>query len=69
MYTDALTALMIKLEEGINAITSSKYNPFYYHGALPQFYLWVLYLSGLLLFAYYIPTVDNAYFSKTYIGI
>lgn len=60
--------MTIKLEEGINAITSSKYNPFYYHGALPQFYLWVLYLSGLLLFAYYIPTVDNAYFSSAVIN-
>jgi CDP-4-dehydro-6-deoxyglucose reductase, E3 len=68
VYTDALTKMTIKLEEGINAVTSSKYNPFYYHGALPQFYLWVLYLSGLLLFAYYIPTVDNAYFSSAVIN-
>jgi quinol-cytochrome oxidoreductase complex cytochrome b subunit/NAD-dependent dihydropyrimidine dehydrogenase PreA subunit len=51
-------------EDLTNKIMTSKYNPLYYHGALPQFYLWVLYLSGLLLFAYYIPTVDNAYLSK-----
>lgn len=51
-------------EDLTNKIMTSKYNPLYYHGALPQFYLWVLFLSGLLLFAYYIPTVDNAYLSK-----
>ncbi len=50
-------------EDITNKIMTSKYNPLYYHGALPQFYLWVLFLSGLLLFAYYIPTVDNAYLS------
>ncbi len=50
-------------EDLTNKIMTSKYNPLYYHGALPQFYLWVLFLSGLLLFAYYIPTVDNAYLS------
>lgn len=56
------------LEEWTNKATTSKYNPFYYHGALPQFYLWVLFLSGLLLFAYYIPTIDNAYASESIIN-
>ncbi len=51
-----------------NVLITSKYNPFYYHGALPQFYFWVLFLSGLLLFAYYIPTIDNAYFSQKLIN-
>jgi quinol-cytochrome oxidoreductase complex cytochrome b subunit/NAD-dependent dihydropyrimidine dehydrogenase PreA subunit len=60
-----LNKLLLVLENITNAITTSKYNPFYYHGALPQFYLWVLFLSGLLLFAYYIPTVDNAYLSPS----
>jgi quinol-cytochrome oxidoreductase complex cytochrome b subunit len=63
VYTDGLTKLLLELEKLTNKVTSSKYNPFYYHGALPQFYLWVLFLSGLLLFAYYIPTIDNAYAS------
>ncbi len=60
----ALNGLTLAIENAINAFMTSKYNPFYYHGALPQYYLWVLYLSGLLLFAYYIPTIDNAYNSK-----
>lgn len=60
-YTDALTKALQWIEHGTNAVLTSKYNPFYYHGAIPQFFLWVLFLSGLLLFAYYIPTIDNAY--------
>lgn len=55
---------LLQLEYATNKVMTSKYNPLYYHGALPQFYLWVLFLSGLLLFAYYIPTVDNAYLSQ-----
>ena len=68
MYTEGLNKLTLKLEEWINIVSTSKYNPFYYHGALPRFYLWVLFLSGLLLFAYYIPTIDNAYASEKLIN-
>lgn len=63
-----LNGLTLWLENAVNAFMTSKYNPFYYHGALPQYYLWVLYLSGLLLFAYYIPTIDNAYLSKNLVN-
>src|SRR5271167_3894960 len=68
LYTDPITKLNLFLEQWTNVITTSKYNPFYYHGALPQFFLWVLYLTGLLLFAYYIPTIDNAYDSTKLIN-
>jgi hypothetical protein len=34
--------LTLAIENAINAFMTSKYNPFYYHGALPQYYLWVL---------------------------
>jgi quinol-cytochrome oxidoreductase complex cytochrome b subunit len=67
-YTEGLNKTQLKLEDMVNAITTSKYNPFYYHGALPQFYLWVLFLSGLLLFAYYIPIIDSAYDSSRIIN-
>lgn len=70
-YTDGikgLNGLVLMFEDGLNKIMTSKYNPMYYHGALPQFYLWVLYLSGLLLFAYYMPTIDNAYDSKNLVN-
>ncbi len=68
LYTDPLNKATLWLEHWTNVIATSKYNPFYYHGALPQFYLWVLFLSGLLLFAYYIPTIDNAYASDKLIN-
>ena len=68
MYTEPLNKATLILEHWTNRIATSKYNPFYYHGALPQFYLWVLFLSGLLLFAYYIPTIDNAYTSEKLIN-
>jgi quinol-cytochrome oxidoreductase complex cytochrome b subunit len=68
LYTDPLTKGMLLLEDWTNKIATSKYNPFYYHGALPQFFLWVLFLTGLLLFAYYIPTIDNAYASEKLIN-
>lgn len=64
----AANSFTLWFENLLNQIMTSKYNPFYYHGALPQFYLWVLYLSGLLLFAYYIPTIDNAYLSENLVN-
>lgn len=68
VYTDGLTRLLQWIEHYANVALTSKYNPFYYHGALPQFFLWVLFLSGLLLFGYYIPTIDSAYASKELIN-
>jgi quinol-cytochrome oxidoreductase complex cytochrome b subunit/Pyruvate/2-oxoacid:ferredoxin oxidoreductase delta subunit len=68
LYTDPLTKATLVCEDWFNKICTSKYNPFYYHGALPQFFLWVLFLSGLLLFAYYVPTIDNAYASENLIN-
>ncbi len=57
----------LAIERMLNGVFSQKYNPFYYHGALPNFFLWVLFVSGLLLFAYYNPTLEGAYPSIEYI--
>ncbi|MEZ4574034.1 MAG: hypothetical protein R2857_03750 [Vampirovibrionales bacterium] len=64
---EALRTVTLWLEKGLNLVFTQKYNPLYYHGALPNFFLWVLYLSGLLLFAYYVPTLEGAYNSVNYI--
>jgi quinol-cytochrome oxidoreductase complex cytochrome b subunit/NAD-dependent dihydropyrimidine dehydrogenase PreA subunit len=67
MYESIIQACnkaFLVFEDWTNKICTNKYNPMYYHGALPQFFLWILFLSGLLLFAYYIPTIDSAYLSK-----
>lgn len=61
-----LQGLTLLIEKGLNRLFSQKLNPFYYHGALPNFFLWVLFVSGLLLFAYYNPTLEGAYPSIEY---
>lgn len=68
MQTNAFTKFFLLVEDLINKVITSKYNPLYYHGALPQFIMYVLFISGLLLFAYYVPTIDNAYFSKNLVN-
>lgn len=67
MYTEPLQKLTLQLEKGFNSVFSQKYNPFYYHGALPNLFLWALFLSGLLLFVYYTPTLEKAYSTVSYI--
>jgi len=67
MYTEPLQRITLNIEKGLNAVFSQRYNPFYYHGALPNFFIWALYASGLLLFAYYVPTLAQAYDSVRYI--
>jgi quinol-cytochrome oxidoreductase complex cytochrome b subunit len=67
VYTEPLQKATLWLEKGLNNLFSQKYNPFYYHGALPNFFIWALFISGLLLFAYYQPTLATAYASVRYI--
>jgi len=67
VYTEPLQRATLWIERGLNNVFSQRYNPFYYHGALPNFFIWALFLSGLLLFAYYQPTLANAYRSVSYI--
>lgn len=57
---------VLYLEKATNAVFTQKFNPFYYHGALPNFFLWTLFVTGLILFAYYRPTLDGAYPSIEY---
>jgi len=59
--------VVLPLERATNAVFTQKYNPFYYHGALPNFFLWALFLTGLLLLVYYQPTLATAYASMKYI--
>lgn len=59
--------LTLFIERLLNSAFSQKFNPFYYHGALPNFFLWVLFITGLLLFAYFNPTLEGAYPSIEYI--
>ena len=67
MYTEPFQRATLWLERGLNNVFSQKYNPFYYHGALPNFFIWALFITGLILFAYYQPTLATAYSSLHYI--
>lgn len=71
MYKATLEKLQtatITFEKWINKVFGQQYNPFYYHGALPNFFMWVLFITGLLLFVYFQPTLDSAYISVDYIS-
>ncbi len=59
--------VILPLEKVTNDLFTQKYNPFYYHGALPNFFLWTLFLTGLLLLVYYQATLSTAYPSMKYI--
>ncbi len=59
--------VFLNIEEMLNKAFTREQNILYYHGALPNFFLWVLLLSGLLLFVYYMPTLEGAYQSVEYI--
>ena len=59
--------ILLRLEDLLNKVLGSEQNVLYYHGAIPNFFMWVLFLSGLLLLAYYMPTLEGAYQSVEYI--
>ncbi len=64
---DKLQSATISFEKLLNKVFSQQYNPFYYHGAIPNFFMWTLFITGLLLFVYYQPTLDSAYISVNFI--
>ena len=65
---EKLQTLTIRFEKWLNKVFSQQYNPFYYHGAIPNLFMWTLFITGLLLFAYFQPTLDSAYISVNYIS-
>ncbi|MFN8614895.1 MAG: cytochrome b N-terminal domain-containing protein [Vampirovibrionales bacterium] len=67
-YVEAIQkSLVLPLEKLTNKVFTQKYNPFYYHGALPNLFLWALFVSGLLLLVYYQPTLGTAYNTMKFI--
>lgn len=68
MYIEPIQkSIVLPLEKLTNKIFSQKYNPFYYHGALPNLFLWALFVTGLLLLVYYQATLGTAYDSMKFI--
>lgn len=60
-------SLTVSLEKGLNFLTTQEHNPLYFHGAMPLYCFWFLIFSGIMLWMYYIPTLDRAWSSVNYI--
>ena len=70
MYRRALSWLLrqtVKLDVYINRVYPADWNPLYYTGGLSHFFLFVLVISGILLFFYYVASLDGAYASVAYL--
>ena len=61
-------SLTVSFEKLVNFLTTQEHNPLYFHGALPLYCFWLLIFSGILLWMYYIPTLDRAWSSVNYIS-
>ena len=61
-------SLTVSFEKLVNFLTTKEHNPLYFHGALPLYCFWLLIFSGILLWMYYIPTLDRAWSSVNYIS-
>lgn len=70
MYRRTLTALQrftLRLDVAINRVYPSDLNPLYYTGGLTNLFLFILVLSGIFLFLYYVPSLADAHPSVTYL--
>lgn len=56
-----LERLWLMVERGFNAGIESRYNPFYYLGAIGIFFLWIILVSGIYLFLFYSISASGAY--------
>ncbi|MCA1595915.1 MAG: cytochrome b N-terminal domain-containing protein [Chloroflexi bacterium] len=50
-----------------NVAFPNAYNPNYYLGGIANLFLWVCMLSGVVLFAYYVPNLQNAWATVNYL--
>lgn len=60
-YIQVFWQLVLWLEDKVNRAFNNRLNPFYYHGALPNFFLFTLFATGIFLMFHYIPTKAKAY--------
>ncbi|MGQ0550397.1 MAG: cytochrome b N-terminal domain-containing protein [Armatimonadota bacterium] len=70
MYRRALTALLratLRLDVAINRIYPTDLNPLYYTGGLTNLFLFILVVSGIFLFLYYVPSLTGAHDSIRYL--
>lgn len=70
MYRKTLTGLQrftLRLDVAINSVYPSDLNPLYYTGGLTNLFLFILVLSGIFIFFYYVPSMSDAHPSVTYL--
>ena len=59
-FLSLLKNITVSFEKMINFLTTQEHNPLYFHGAIPLYIFWFLIFSGILLWMYYIPTLERA---------
>ncbi len=70
MYRRTLGALQrftLRLDVAINRVYPSDLNPLYYTGGLTNLFLFILVLSGIFIFFYYVPSLDGGHPSVLYL--
>ncbi|MBI4280158.1 MAG: cytochrome b N-terminal domain-containing protein [Armatimonadetes bacterium] len=70
MYKRWLRALQratLRVDVFINRVYPSEWNPLYFTGGLGNLFLVVLVLSGIFIFLYYMPSIDSAHNSVSYL--
>ena len=70
MYRRVLTALLratLRLDVAINRVYPTDLNPLYYTGGLANLFLFVLVVSGIFIFFYYVPSLAGAHESIRYL--
>ncbi|MDR7483954.1 MAG: cytochrome b N-terminal domain-containing protein [Armatimonadota bacterium] len=70
MYRRTLSALLrwtLRLDVFINRVWPSDLNPLYYTGGFANLFLFILVLSGLFIFFYYVPSLGGAHASVAYL--
>lgn len=70
MYRKTLTALQrwtLRVDVWINRVYPSDLNPLYYTGGLTHLFLFILVLSGIFIFLYYVPSLAGAHESVTFL--
>ena len=70
MYRRALTALQkftLRLDVAINRVYPTDLNPLYYTGGLTNLFLFILVVSGIFIFFYYVPSLFEGHASIVYL--
>lgn len=70
MYRRTLTALLrltLRLDVAIGRLVPSDLNPLYYTGGLAHLFLFILVVSGIFIFFYYVPSLTGAHASVVYL--